>query len=104
MRKYGKVDGNQGDIVDALTSVGASVQSLASVGDGCVDILVGYHGRTFLMEIKQPLGPEGGESHAKLTDDQVKWWAWWNGEPPIIVRSIEEALSVVLEEQRWDAM
>ena len=46
MRKFGKTDANHADIVDALRRVGASVVSLASVGNGVPDLLVGFNGRT----------------------------------------------------------
>ena len=44
VRKYAKIDDNQPEIVKALREIGCSVQSLASVGGGCADLLVGYQG------------------------------------------------------------
>lgn len=73
MRKYGKVDNKQKEIVEALKQVGASVQSLASVGNGCPDLLVGWHGRNILLEVKD--GPK-----ASFTAEQLIWWSNWTGQ------------------------
>jgi Holliday junction resolvase len=81
-----KVDANQAEIVEALRKRGASVQSLAAVGKGVPDLLVGYAGHTFLLEVK---GANG-----KLTDDQKIWHAGWNGQVAI-VRTVKEALRVL---------
>lgn len=80
-----KVDGNHGDIVEALRNAGYSVASLATVGNGCPDIIVGKDGFTFLMEIKMP-----GE---KLNKAQREWAKRWMG---LVVRvdSVERALFV----------
>ena len=42
MRQAAKVDDNQAAIVEALRSLGASVESLAAVGKGVPDLLVGF--------------------------------------------------------------
>lgn len=87
MRKYGRIDRNQNDIVDALRRVGAAVTVLSSVGNGCPDILVGFRGQWYMMEIKVP-----GEH---LTEDEEAWWvdAKRLAEiPPCIVYSVEGAL------------
>ena len=52
MRRAAKVDANQAEIVQALRQIGAVVQSLAAVGNGCPDLLVGYRNRLFLLELK----------------------------------------------------
>ena len=86
MRRAAKVDANQTEIVDALRRVGASVQPLHMVGQGCPDLLVGYFDRNFLLECKVGKG--------KLTDDQKTWHGDWRGQA-FIVRSPEEALAVI---------
>jgi Holliday junction resolvase len=55
MRTY-KTDGNQRQIISVLREAGASVCSLASVGSGCPDLLVGKDGVNFLIEVKNPDG------------------------------------------------
>lgn len=87
MRRRAKVDSNHGEIVTALKSAGCTVQSLAEVGSGCPDLLVGYHGKSFLLEVKS----RGGT----LTEDQVQWLARWRGGMVRAVYSVEQALAVV---------
>lgn len=93
-------DENEPGIVQALEGAGAYVTRLD--GDGVPDLLVGYKGRSFLLEVKLPLGPRGGVHHhgregsrGDLTAAQVKWWDAWPGEPAIVVRSAAEALAAI---------
>ena len=44
-----KIDANHEAVVLALRSAGATVQSLAGVGKGVPDLLVGYQGQTLLL-------------------------------------------------------
>ncbi len=67
MRTAAKVDRNQSEVVAALRKLGASVQSLASIGKGCPDLLVGYHGILYLMEVKDGTNVP---SKQLLTEDQ----------------------------------
>jgi len=86
MRRAAKVDANQAEIVKALRTVGCSVLSLASIGKGAPDILLGYKGKNVLMEIKREKG--------KLNDQQQEFKADWRGEL-CVVRSVDEALLVL---------
>jgi len=88
MRRAARTDENQEQIVKALRAVGASVQSLAAVGHGVPDLLVGYEGKNILIEIK-----DGNKtpSKRKLTDDQVKWHESWNGGAVAVVDSVDAA-------------
>ena len=65
-----KVDANQAAIVEALRAAGCFVTSLAGVGKGVPDALVGSDGKWFLMEIKDGSKPPSGRN---LTDDEIKW-------------------------------
>ena len=85
MRKA-KVDANQAEIVKALRKVGCSVQSLATLGKGAPDLLVGYQGCNFLMEVK---GEKG-----LLRAVQAAWRSNWSGHVHT-VRSTEDALKVI---------
>jgi hypothetical protein len=78
-------DKNEPDIVNALEAVGASVSRISSLG--IPDLLVGWRGDTFLLEVKN--------GKAKLNDNQVAWHNAWNGAPAIIVRTPEEALGAI---------
>ena len=87
MHKHGRVDLNQAEIRDAARSAGASWVSLADIGGGCPDAIVGAHGRTWLLEIKQPKGT--------LTPDQVKFMASWRGEKVYVVRTVADMLKLL---------
>ena len=65
MRRAARVDFNQTEIVEALRKVGVSVQSLASIGKGCPDLLASKGDAMWLIEVKGPKGT--------LTPDQVKF-------------------------------
>lgn len=92
MRRAAKVDENQNEIVKALRAVGASVQTLAAVGHGVPDLLVGYQGKTILIEVKDGRKPP---SERRLTEDQLKWHGAWTGGPVAIVTDVESAWRAV---------
>lgn len=56
MRRAARIDSTHQGIVLALRQVGAHVVSLASVGNGCPDLLAGFRGRNFLLECKSARG------------------------------------------------
>ena len=87
MRRAARVDANQGEIVAALRATGAHVELLHMVGRGVPDLLVGYLGRTHLLECKAARG--------RLTPEQTVWHANWRGAAVEIVRSPEDALAVI---------
>ena len=83
MRNAARTDAVQGPIVRALEAVGARVYYIKLP----VDLLVGFRGRNILLECKSPNG--------RLTKDQEKFKATWNGEVHV-VQTPEEALAAVL--------
>lgn len=91
MRRAAKIDANQTEIVKALRKFGASVQSLASTGKGCPDLLVGFRGMNWLLEIKDD---QKVKSARKLTDDQVVWHESWRGQVHVI-ESIDQAINLI---------
>ena len=95
MRKAAKIDDNQKAIVNVLRQIGASVQSLAATGKGCPDLLVGYHGINYLMEVKNG---DKVLSKQKLTIDQEHWHSLWRGSVHV-VKSVDEALKILLDEK-----
>jgi Holliday junction resolvase len=92
VRRAAKVDANQAAVVKALRRVGCSVQSLAAVGAGVPDLLVGRNGRTFLLEVKDGSKVKSAQ---KLTPAQVDWHSTWKGAPVVVVSSVVEALREV---------
>lgn len=91
MRRAARIDDNHNEIVAALRQIGASVQSLASVGGGVPDVLVGYRERNIILEIKDGSKPP---SRRRLTDAEAKWHSEWKGQVAT-VNSVEEAIQVV---------
>ena len=92
MRRRAKVDANQAEIVRALRQAGATVQSLAEIGAGCPDLLVGRAGKTLLIEVKDSAQPP---SKRQLTDDQSRWHGAWCGGALAVVCDVESALRVL---------
>lgn len=84
-----KQDANASAIVSALRAAGCVVRYIdCPVGVGGIpDVLVGYKGKTYLMELKVKLG--------RLNPKQKEFHANWTGGPLAIVRSIDEAFAVV---------
>jgi Holliday junction resolvase len=95
MRRAARTDANHEAIVEALRAAGASVQSLAAVGKGCPDLLVGYRRRNLLMEVKRQR--DDRKKAPSLTDDQKEWVGAWGGQVVIVmdpahaVRMLESA-------------
>ena len=91
MRRAAKVDANQAEIVQALRQIGATVQSLAAVGNGCPDLLVGFRGKNWLLEIKDGNKPPSAQA---LTPHQVEWHRVWQGRV-VVVNSVESAIAAI---------
>ena len=87
----GRIDANQPAIVRKLKAIGASVQSLADVGDGCPDLLVGFRGETFVLEVKDGSKPP---SKRALTEDQRVWHGRWRGQVDV-VNNEDEAVKAI---------
>ncbi len=86
-----RVDTNQRAITLALRQVGASVQPLHTIGRGCPDLLIGFRGINFLLELKIPGN--------KLTSDEVEWHETWRGQVRII-STIDEVFKLIMEETK----
>lgn len=86
MRLHGKIDSTQRAVVSALRQVGATVESLANVGGGVPDLLVGYRGTNYLLEVKAPKG--------KLTPQQKGFHLLWRGSVQTVY-SVDQALAVI---------
>lgn len=94
-RTAARTDGNHTEIVEALRKAGAFVQSMAAMGKGVPDVLVGYKGLWNVLEIK-----DGRKvtSKRKLTMDEVKWLMDVRNRAPVhVVESVEQALEVIKE-------
>jgi Holliday junction resolvase len=102
-------------IVEALRAAGASVHLLDDDRrSGLPDLLVGYKGRTMLLEVKNPADRsnpyrvKSGEVRettriaTDLSDGQERWHRAWRGQRPVVVRTPAEAL-VELERSKTTA-
>ena len=92
MRRAANLDTNHKEVVLALRAIGATVQSLASMHGGVPDLLVGYHGKNVLLEVKDGNKPP---SARVLTKDELDWQATWGGQVQT-VGTPEEAQRVVI--------
>lgn len=90
--RFAKIDANQTEVVKTLRAAGATVQSLATIGNGCPDLLVGYRGVTVLLEVKDG---NKAASAQKLTPDQEKWHSNWGGGILAVVNSAEQAMKAL---------
>jgi len=84
MRYAARVDANQEQIVSALRAAGAYVWIIGLP----VDLLVGFHGHTFLVEIKST-------SKARLTPLQRDFFENWGGSTLCRVDGPEAALRMI---------
>ena len=84
MRHAARVDANQAEICAALRNAGAWVYIIGLP----VDLLVGYKGHTFLMEIKT-------NSKARLTGLQADFFQYWPGGTLCRVDSPQAALDMI---------
>lgn len=83
-RTAAKRDVNEAEIVLALQYAGATVVRLSQ--KGVPDLLVGFEGVNYLMEVKTRKGSP--------TPDQVTFFETWEGNVHL-VRSIEDALRII---------
>ncbi|NUY33275.1 hypothetical protein F0160_22585 [Paraburkholderia sp. JPY303] len=89
MNKYARrADGNQGDIVKALRAAGCQVVPTHTIGQGFPDLVVDFHSRTCLIEVKDPSKPKADR---KLTPAQAEFHAAWTG-PIYVVETPEQAV------------
>ena len=84
MRHAKRVDANQDQIVVALRAAGANVWIISLP----VDLLVGYKGHTFLVEIKT-------DAKKRLTALQADFFENWSGSTLARVDSPDAALRMI---------
>lgn len=83
-------DQNEPEVINALRHAGATVITLHTP----LDLLVGYRGVNYLLEVKLPLGPMGGENGSTLTPAQMTFFERWHGQA-CVVRSGLQALAAI---------
>jgi Holliday junction resolvase len=86
-----RTDHNQTEIVNALRKLGCSVAVTSALGKGFPDLVVGWRGRNYLLEIKDG---KKTASKRKLTPDEQKFHDFWLGEVKV-VESVDDAYRAV---------
>jgi hypothetical protein len=86
-----RVDANQPAIVAGLRAAGCTVAAAHAVGRGFPDLVVGYRGCTYLLEVKDGDKPR---SARQLTPAQVDWHDAWRGHVAVVC-NLAEALAAV---------
>jgi hypothetical protein len=86
-----KTDRNHAEIMQVLRKIpGVSVFSTHAVGKGFPDLVVGYMGMNYLLEVKDGEKPP---SQRKLTADEVRFHNSWMGQIAI-VNSIDDLIKI----------
>ena len=92
MRTAAKVDANQPEIVKALRTIpGCKVESIAAMGKGLPDLLIGWMGDNYLIELKDGDKPP---SKRKLTPDEKRFHSKWTGQVAVC-NDLAEVLAVL---------
>ena len=86
MRKRARVDANHAEIVSVFRATGCSVQSLATLGHGVPDLIVGSDGYNVLVEVKAP----SGQRNLLQRQFDHEWRGWIE-----VVRTPDDALALV---------
>jgi len=96
MRRAARIDTNQPEIVNGLRERGCVVAHLHTIGKGVPDICVGFGGRNYLFEIKDPRRPL---SQRRLTPDEKIWHKTWNEKGRAdIIETIEQAMEIMIKD------
>jgi len=90
-----RIDDNQNEVVAALRKIGATVRIITQ-GDGLPDLLVGFQGRTYLMELKDGNKPP---SARRLTEAEEKFHSTWAGGSLYIVTSAQQAVDILMAKE-----
>ena len=99
MRRAARTDTNQAQIVAELRKAGCTVQHLHAIGQGTPDLLVGYAGTNYLLEVK-----DGAKSPSrrKLTPDEEEWHRRWGGQVAVVATSAEALAAVGFSDHTLD--
>jgi hypothetical protein len=89
VRKHGRVDRNQAEIIGALRKCGWLVHDTSSQGGGFPDLVCSKNGIVRLAEVKF--------ARSKLTPEQSKFRQ--DGWPFIVLRTVEDVIAWTKEHQ-----
>lgn len=87
-----RADDNQRELVEQIRQIpGTTVAHTHTIGKGFPDIVLGFNGKNYLFEIKDPSKPP---SARKLTVAEENWHSWWTGRV-YIVETIDDVLKII---------
>jgi len=89
-RRQHRTDHNQADIIKALRACGCVVHDIGRP----VDLLVGFRGGTYLVEVKNKAGRN------RLTPAQHAFIAAWCGGPLLVVTDAADAVEAITVKAR----
>jgi hypothetical protein len=92
LRRAAHRDKAEPAIISALVAAGASVEALSK--KGVPDLLVGFQGVTYLLEVKTPGASKSG-NNAKANAGQAEWRERWRGAIVHVVETVEQALQAI---------
>jgi hypothetical protein len=83
-----RVDSNQKEIVACMRNMGATVAITSMVGKGFPDLVVGFRGKNYLVEVK-----DGSKSASRksLTTCEFMFHDTWKGQVAV-VESVDDAI------------
>lgn len=93
MRQDARKDANQDQIIADLrrSDIGASVAVTHQLGNGVPDIVVGFRGENFLIEIKDGSKPP---SARRLTPDEKDFHMGWQGQIDV-ANDLDDVLRII---------
>jgi hypothetical protein len=98
MRRAFHRDAAEKPIIRALRAVGATVHQLN--GKDVPDLLVGYRGATYLLEVKSRLSDTQKDGYTRRRTTRIKpgqqaMHEAWRGSPVAVVHDVDEALAAI---------
>lgn len=90
MKRRRRSDANQTEVVRALRAIGATVKIVSPFCDE-FDLVVGFRGKNFLLELKDGSKPPSRQS---LTDNEDEFLKAWSGQIAI-ANSADAAINIV---------
>jgi hypothetical protein len=93
-----RLDGNHTAVMAALRNAGMTPLSLAAVGSGCPDILVGWRGINVLLEVKDGEKPPSARA---LTVAEQEFHDTWPGQVVVVDSPEAAVLAVIAHAKGW---
>ena len=99
MKVRARKDGNQEEIVNRLRSLGLSVASTHQLGNGLPDIMVGFKGKNYWYEIKDPAQPP---SKRRLTKEENHFSLSWKGHVNTVTTHVDILRDIGIMKRVWN--